>query len=207
MDAPILLTTVPLMISFAAVLLGLWAARRLIAPLTDWFGPPAASRRPLQIILWLALGSLFSAPVTDLLSLLDRGVQLVTQAPEFIQFGLTPQPYYDLLIMLLLLVVYGVVIWLGRGVFNNLELQGRRLPNINWLEKALLLLVPASLIYRLLRGLVMNIVLLPVYDPRFLNASGPGIFFLLALGSLVVVAGLIVILYLQLRGEDLRKNY
>lgn len=203
-------TFLPFAVYFTAVLLGLWTARGFVYPLTAWILPSRLRqnpiRRKLQLTLWLSLGALFAAPFIDLLGALESIFSLLNRAGEWNSVGLTPQPYYTLLMLLVLIGIYGFVLWVGRQVLQLRGGQHQISPLLGRPEKLMLLLVPGSLLYRLMRGLLQNIILLPGNDMGILNSLGEAGFFLLAIGAILVAAGLVAILYLSLRGDDLRQQ-
>lgn len=127
-----------------------------------------AGRLAVGLALWLALGGLFAAPLADLLSALETGLSLLFWPGEPTQSGLAPQPYFSLLVLLLLAVIYSLVVWTGLQVLRNLEDQGRLPLPLTGPEKLMLLVLPASLIFRLLRGLVVTVILLPGFDDSLL---------------------------------------
>jgi hypothetical protein len=207
MDAQAINTLSSSLFYFVSVIAGLWVARRFVPPLAhllqiDQLSDPG--RLPVRLVLWLALGGLFAAPLHDLLAALESGLSLLFWPGEFIQTGLTPQPYFSLLVLLLLVVIYSLVVWTGLRVFQNLEKQNRLSHPLSGLDKIWLLLVPASLVFRLLRGLVVTIILLPAYDVGILNTLSHFGFFLLALAGLFAAAGLVAVLYLALKSEELK---
>lgn len=116
-----------------AVLPGLWFAGqllpRIINVLPAWVVELIRSRGFMRFAFWLILGSLFTAPLTDLISFLSSLPVIFSPASWSIQepftlgFGSAPVAWYLILNDVVTLIVYGFIIWVGQ---RFLEAQRRR---------------------------------------------------------------------------------
>lgn len=120
--------------------------------------------RGLTIVLWLVLGGFFYLPLTDLITGLRTAVFLgigwneMGLSPAFNSFGSLPQNYYFLFTLILLIVVYGFVLILGRRAFADrpgslfFDLQ------LSSIERAFMLLGAAGLVHFLINNLLITLI-------------------------------------------------
>lgn len=133
---PIILTILQL----GAIVASLWAGGRLLRTL-EAFLPSGRTRTRLsrafiRLIVWIGTSMLFLLPFLDLLGLVRDWVEISVSRPVII-----PQIDTFLFSLILLAVVYGSVLWITR---KNLP----DIPEIHPVERLLLVLSVASLVYR-----------------------------------------------------------
>jgi hypothetical protein len=110
-----------------AAILALWLAGRMILrniSQIPGFKDNFALKRPLILMLWLALGGLFVIPLIDLIGLIDVLVEsfvplFAIPASQFVTAaGMEPSLFTGMRGALLLLV-YGLALWLGLKVSRS----------------------------------------------------------------------------------------
>jgi hypothetical protein len=128
---------------------GLWVASRLLPALIDWIHtayPTDLLYRPLsRTILWLAAGTLFSFPLLDLLNWVGNlaNIALVPSSGNRYStlLGSISLPLYLSFSLLLMLLVYGIILYLAVDFISR---PGR----FDRTQRILLVLTVASLVYQ-----------------------------------------------------------
>jgi hypothetical protein len=140
------------------------------------------SPRTANLLIWLALSGVFVVTFTDLLQLLQGligfvavisayGVQSLQGDPITSMWGDLPTGWYSLLSMVQLIFVYGLTLWAGRKLIRSTNpVFGFDLGRGS---RRMLLLGAGSLIYTLVRYMVLRIVRfqLPVESPFAANGE------------------------------------
>lgn len=137
-------------LGIACILVGLWMAGRLLSTVIDWIRPKVnnslLSQPLVKIILWLALGGLFTLPLQDIVRWLANLANLVFLSVRpgttgiTTSFGLIPfQAYYGFSIFLML-AIFGIIIWVSTDYLPRTE-------RFNRTERSFIVLTIASLSY------------------------------------------------------------
>ena len=119
-----------------------------------------ALERPLILMIWLALGGLFAIPLLDLIGIIDAFVEtfvplFAIPASQFVTVsGTEPWPLFTGMRGALLLLVYGLALWLGLRVLRiwntPIDLSIRVTP----FEKVFMILAFGGLAYRAVDAVV-----------------------------------------------------
>jgi hypothetical protein len=205
MDNPIISTILTTLIYFVSLIVGLWVAKGFVVFFTTWIAEKKSENNSMLrlggVVFWLALGSLFTAPILDILSAAQSILLIVFSPGNINQSESTLEPSLTWFTLVLLVGIYGIVVWVEIQLLKESGRLSEFIRKLTWIEKWFILLVPASLVFQLVRGIIVNVIILPSYDPAFFSALSQFSFFALALGGLLIVAGLITILYLNLKLE------
>lgn len=187
MDAQSWLRSIFGVLGLLAVIPALWVAKGLLSHLVGQLRQTPmgelAANQTVQLILWLALGGLFTKPLLEILGWIQALLSSLILSEEGLVIygmGTVPPATFSLLTLLLMLAVYGFVIWSGKALFaGNVQIS----PNIQLsrVEKWFMLLAIASMVYTVIRLIVMRVVLIEL--PNRLQPDDYG-----ALGFLVAWA-------------------
>jgi hypothetical protein len=137
-------------LGIVGIVVGLWMAGRFLPIFINWIRPKAnhslLSQPFLKIILWLALGGLFTLPLQDIVRWLANLTNIVflTVRPGAngitTAFGLIPFRAYYGFSLFLMLAIYGMVIWVTSDYLPTVE-------QFNRIEQIFIILAIASLSY------------------------------------------------------------
>ena len=157
----------------------------------------ATETRAIQILLWLALGGLFLAPVTDIVRYTTSILSLIIPSlrnanPTMVLLGVGPFLLYSTLSMILGILIYGFALYYARlRIIHDQTVFRQRLQLTN-LELGFVILGIAGLVNQMVRGIVVRLVTL--YIPGLtalqdltLGLSGFWISWLLAVLILIVI--------------------
>ena len=150
-----------------AIIFALWIAGRIIlrniAQVQEQ-KDDMVLERPLILMIWLALGGLFAIPLLDLIGIIDAFVEtfvplFAIPASQFVTVsGTEPWPLFTGMRGALLLLVYGLALWLGLRVLRiwntPIDLSIRVTP----FEKVFMILAFGGLAYRAVDA-VMGVVI------------------------------------------------
>jgi hypothetical protein len=113
------------------ILAGLWIAGRFLPAFMDWIRHKVnnhlLSQPAVKIILWLALGGLFTLPLQDIVRWLGNLANIVflpvgPGANGFTtSLGLIPTRAYYGFSLFLMLAIYGIVIWITTAYLPTAE--------------------------------------------------------------------------------------
>jgi hypothetical protein len=178
--------------SVFAFIAGLWIARSVLPRLVGLISPNnqqlILSRPIIRTILWLAIGSLISLPLEDIVRFLSNllGIVLIPSQTFSTVLGLVPGPIYYAFQLLLILLIYGITL-----LFYRKE-QLLILTSLNAAERLLIFFSSASLILRGIQS-VFNVVFAFPYSPHvyleYIGITG----FLIEIFIGVLILGLIYI--------------
>lgn len=182
----------------------LWISGRII--LRNYAG----DNRATQICLWLALGGLILAPLTDFLRYLGSVLSLIIPSlwnsnPITVFLGVGPFLLYSTLMLILGIIVYGLGIIYGRQLLAQGKLpliQGLKLNN--W-ESGFVLLGMAGLINQMVRGIVVRFVsisLPSLTETQDLAQGFKGFWVTWLIAFLILLVTLFVMDKLITRGEN-----
>jgi hypothetical protein len=132
------------------IIVGLWIAGKFLPACINWIHPKVnndlLSRTFVKIILWLALGGLFTLPLLDILRWFGNFANIVFIPVEqggdgFTTFlGLIPIRVYYGFYLILMLAIYGIVVWFTTDFLSTAE-------PFNQTERIFIVLSIASLLY------------------------------------------------------------
>jgi hypothetical protein len=141
-----------------AILPALWFAGQLLPRTVDalpaWAAGLARSRGSMRFALWLVLGSLFTAPLIDLIEFLFSLIEILSPTnwsaqPSFTAgFGSAPVAWYLILNDIVILVVYGLMVWAGRRFLAEQRERGSELFEMSAVETAFVLLMGGAVVNR-----------------------------------------------------------
>lgn len=178
-------------LGIAGILAGLWMAGRFLPTFINWIRPKVnnglLSQPFVKIILWLALGGLFTLPLQDIVRWLANLVNLVFLSVRpgangiTTSFGLIPfQAYYGFS-LLLMLAIYGIIIWVTTDDLLTAE-------RFNRTERSFIVLTIASLSYHAVSNIFTYIF--DIQLPSSLaqqNYGIAGFLFAVAIGFLILL--------------------
>jgi hypothetical protein len=137
-------------LAILCIFVGLWIARRFLPDCINWIrskGQNDLLSQPFaKILLWLALGGLFTLPLLDFVRWLGNFANIVFvsagQAGNgFTTFlGLIPTRVYYGFYLILMLAIYGIVVWFTTDYLST-PVQ------FNQIERIFIILSVASLFY------------------------------------------------------------
>jgi len=144
------------------LILGLWIGRKFLPSLAFWL--EQIPNRPLSLtptskfLLWLATGSLFTGAFLSIFGMFFPLVMVLfnpdwcTRQPRFVtMFGNIGGCFYVIPSILLFMIVFSIVFWLGRSFFK------RETKRQNKFYVVLILLTISNLIYQLFFSLLSQI--------------------------------------------------
>jgi len=106
-----LMSTVPIVV---LELFALWIAGRIVLNNLSLLQNNVSSNRAIQLIIWLALGEIFTQPLIDLLALAQLFTTLSFENGEaYTLWGNAPMFIYDLSLLFILLFIYGYTLITG----------------------------------------------------------------------------------------------
>jgi hypothetical protein len=120
--------------------------------------------RGLAIVLWLVLAGFFYLPLTDLITGLRTAVFLgigwseMGLSPAFNSFGSIAQNYYFLFTLVLLILVYGFVLVVGRRAFSDKPGSLLEELPLSSIERTFMLLGAAGLVHFLINNLLVTLI-------------------------------------------------
>ncbi len=178
---------------------GLWIAGRWLPDVEEWYRRIGAeslpSSRAVELIAWLVLGMLFTAPLLDLLNLLFWLTRLalgpaVDMGSLSTIWGTAPLPVYVGLTSLTTIAVYALVVSIGYRHWPEEEApEADAAPSLA-LEEWFVLLAAAALVNHLVSAILNQVVWFPVppsLQPGQLGSVGLVGAFLLGLAILAVI--------------------
>lgn len=178
--------------SVFAFIAGLWIARSVLPRLVGLISPNnqqlILSQPIIRTTLWLAIGSLISLPLEDIVRFLSYlvGIVLIPSQTFSTVLGLVPGLAYYAFSLLTMLLIYGIAI-----LFYRSE-QLLILTSLNAAERLLIFFSSASLILRGIQS-VFNVVFAFPYSPHvyleYIGITG----FLIEIFIGVLILGLIYI--------------
>ena len=196
-----------------AAILALWLAGRMILRNISQirgFKDDFALKRPLILMMWLALGGLFVIPLIDLIGIIDAFVEtfvplFAIPASQFVTAsGMEPSLFTGMRGALLLLV-YGFALWLGLKLLRiwnaPIDLSIRVTP----FEKIFMILVLGGLAHSAVEEIVFGVVFTGTTALSFHLGSqlaGWGISWILGL----LLLGLILLVMLNRLDARLEKD-
>jgi hypothetical protein len=150
MDAIYWIYSIMSILAILFIIVGLWIAGKFLPACINWIHPKVnndlLSRPFAKIILWLALGGLFTLPLLDILRWLGNFANIVfipvgQGGDGFTTFlGLIPIRVYYGFYLILMLAIYGIVVWF---TIDYLSTPGQ----FNQTERIFIILSVASLVY------------------------------------------------------------
>jgi hypothetical protein len=203
MDIQNIYSITPTAFYLIGIIAGLWVAKgflaKLVVSIDQVISSNIFSRRSVRLLLWLALGSLFAAPIAEILAALQSFFTLIfwTDALSASGLGQTRDFVLIWLTLVLMVMIYGIVIWAGTESMESLEYIFWSKAQFTPIEKTFFLLVIASLIYQFAKGIILGIILLPAYNPAYWNTLNITGFILTVSAGVGVLVVLILILYLN----------
>jgi hypothetical protein len=178
--------------SVFAFIAGLWIARSVLPRLVGLISPNnqqlILSQPIIRTTLWLAIGSLISLPLEDIVRFLSYlvGIVLIPSQTFSTVLGLVPGLAYYAFSLLTMLLIYGIAI-----LFYRSE-QLLILTSLNAAERLLIFFSSASLVLRGIQS-VFNVVFAFPYSPHvyleYIGITG----FLIEIFIGVLILGLIYI--------------
>lgn len=173
--------------------------------LTSWI--PRVNR-PVALILWLVLAGFFYLPLSDLFSGLRTAVFLgigwdqMAASPVANAWGVIEQGIYFLVTLVLMVVIYGVVLIVGRkflstnpdSLFADLPLSG--------MERLFILLGMGALFHYMVRNVILTLTWLELPTP----AGQPVENALAFLAPALIVLAVLVLIILWMSSAVTRKD-
>jgi hypothetical protein len=161
-----LVLNVLMIITFVA---GMWIAGKVLPRLIAWILPQNLQdlfSQPVgKTVLWLCLGSLFSLPLKDLVTILADLIQVALYPTQAINSaaGIVSIQVYVAFYLLLTVIIYGTILWFTRKFMQ--------VPSpLTAAERTLIVLSAAGLISQgvhLVTGSVNDFSLFPLLSQRF----------------------------------------
>ena len=215
MSAPSnILNTIYSLAWLLAIIFALWIAGRIILRNISQVQEnkdDMALERPLILMIWLALGGLFAIPLLDLIGIIDAFVEtfvpfFAITASQFVTVsGTEPWPLFTGMRGALLLLIYGLALWLGLKVLRiwntPIDLSIRVTP----FEKIFMILAFGGLAYRAVDAVVGVVISSAATALSFRLGSqlaGDGISWILAL----LLLGLILLIMLNRLDASMQKD-
>ena len=167
--------------------------------------------RPLILMIWLALGGLFVTPLLDLIGIIDVFVEtfvplFAIPASQFVTVsGTEPWPLFTSMRGALLLLVYGLALWLGLKVLSIWNIPIDLSIRVTPFEKVFMILAFGGLAYRAVVtvvGLVISSGATALSFRLGSQLAGEGISWILAL----LLLGLILLIMLNCLDARLLKD-
>ncbi len=191
-----------------AILPGLWFAGQLLARIIDALptrlAEPARARGFIRFTFWLILGSLFTAPLIDLISVLFSLTEIFSaanwsaQQPFTAGFGSVPFPLYLILNDLVTLAVYGLVVWAGRRFLEEQRARGNEPFEMSAIETAFVLMAGSAVVDRAVSLTMLASMEVPFSISTTRYDFGPPGFFASWLFGLALLAVILIVLYRSL---------
>ena len=150
-----------------AVIFALWIAGRIILrnlSQVQEHKDDMALKRPLILMIWLALGGLFVTPLQDLIGIIDAFVETFVPlfsipASQFVTVsGTEPWPLFTSMRGALLLLVYGLALWLGLKVLHIWNIPNILSIRVTPFEKVFMILAFGGLVYRAVYTVVVLVI-------------------------------------------------
>jgi len=168
MSAPsYILNTIYSLTWLLAVIFALWIAGRIILRNISQVQEnkdDVALEYPLILMIWLALGGLFAIPLLDLIGIIDAFLEtfvplFAIPASQFVTVsGTEPWPLFTVMRGALLLLVYGLALWLGLKVLRIWNIQIDLSIRVTPFEKVFMILSFGGLAHRAVEMIVLNTV-------------------------------------------------
>jgi hypothetical protein len=179
------------LLSILAIIPALWVARRFLAVIVprvkDGQMRLLLVKPAGQLILWLALGTIFLLPLLDILSWLSDLIGLLAGGAAVRTGG---DWVYTVLMLILSAVVYLVVLRLGRPLLGEKPWFRTQMEGVGRLEKLFVGLAVASLVSQMMKHVVNQVVLFPIPGQTQLINGGAG--------SVLLAVGVGIILFVLL---------
>ena len=201
MSAPsYILDTIYSLAWLLAVIFALWITGRIILrniSRVQENKDDVALECPLILMVWLALGGLFATPLLDLIGIIDAFLEtfvplFTIPASQFVTVsGTEPWPLFTVMRAALLLLVYGLALWLGSKVLRIWNIPIDLSIRVTPFEKVFMILSFGGLAHRAVEMIVLDTV------------TSAASFFSLRLGSQLMGWGLSWVLALLLLGSIL----
>ncbi|MFZ2097453.1 MAG: hypothetical protein WAV05_12520 [Anaerolineales bacterium] len=178
-------------LAILCIIVGLWIAGKFLPACINWIEPivnnDLLSQPFAKIILWLALGGLFSLPLLDLVRWLGNLANIVVvpsgqgDGGFSTSLGLIPSRVYLGFTLFLMLVLYGIVVWFAAAYLTT---PGQ----FNQTNRIFIVLSIASLFYRGVYN-IFTLIFSVQLPPGFIqqNYGVPGFLFEVAIGFVILV--------------------
>ena len=191
-----------------AIVPGLWFAGQLLPRIVDalpsWAAELVQSRGPIRFAFWLMLGSLFTAPLIDLVAFLFSLTEIFTpanwsaQRPFTAGFGSVPFAWYLILSDLVTLAVYGLAVWAGRRFLEEQRARGTKPFEMSVIETAFVLMLGGAVVNRAVLLTVLASMEVPFSIATTRPDFGPAGFFASWGAGLVLLAVILILLFRSL---------
>jgi hypothetical protein len=183
------MTTVLNILSILSIIIGLWIAGRILPMFivaVDFEDLRDRLNRPfVRAVLWFALGTLLSFPLLDFVRLLGNLATYLISPLQQGRFttilGTVSIVFYSSFHLLLMLVIYGAVLWLLSEIIT---LPGK----LNQIERTLLSLSVASLVYRGILAIFTQIFSLQLPIGVSQDYGVPGFLLEILIGLFILIA-------------------
>lgn len=145
-------------LNVALALFALWIAGRIVLRNLSFIQSNISSSRAMQLLIWLALGEIFTFPFLDTLGIVQLTISLDTTGDVYTLWGSVPPLIYDLCMVLTTLFIYGFTLMISwRLLFKRVPpiLESIQLSSF---EKVFSLLAIASLINHIVRFVLISII-------------------------------------------------
>jgi len=215
MSAPsYILNTIYSLAWLLAIIFALWIAGRIILRNISQVQEnkdDMALERPLILMIWLALGGLFAIPLLDLIGIIDAFVEtfvplFAIPASQFVTVsGTEPWPLFTGMRGALLLLVYGLALWLGLKVLRIWNIPIDFSIRVTPFEKVFMILAFGGLAYRAVDAVVGVVISSAATALSFrlgAQLAGDGISWILAL----LLLGLILLIMLNRLDASMQKD-
>jgi hypothetical protein len=138
-------------LALVGIIAGLWIAGKFLPTFINWIRVrepnDLLSQSFIKILLWLALGGLFTLPLLDFVrwlgNLMNLVLAFVGQADNgfFTSLGLISSQIYFVFHLILVLALYGIVVWFAMDFLSAPD-------QFNQITRIFMVLTIASLFYR-----------------------------------------------------------
>jgi hypothetical protein len=188
-----------------AIVPGLWFAGqllpRIVAALPAWAAELVRPRGSIRFAFWLILGSLFTAPLIDLISFLFSLTEIFSaanwsaQQPFTAGFGSVPFPLYLILNDLVTLAAYGLAVWAGWRFLEKQRARGNEPFEMSAIETAFVLMAGGAVVDRAVSLTMLASMEVPFSIATTRPDFGPAGFFASWGAGLVLLAVILILLY------------
>ncbi len=190
MDTIYLIYSIMSILAILCILVGLWIAGKFLPACINWICPKVQndllSQPFAKFILWLALGGLFTLPLLDFVRWLSNFANIVfvpvgQGENGFTTFlGLIPFQVYYGFYLILIVVIYGIVVWSTMDFLSTAE-------PFNQTERIFIILSIASLFYHAVSNIFSYIFSFQLPSGLVQQNYGiPGFLFEVVLGFVIL---------------------
>jgi hypothetical protein len=180
-------------LAILCITIGLYIAGRFLPTLITWthvqYPNNALSGWFRKIILWLALGTLFTAPLLDGVSSLGVLVNVILAQPGTSEFptllGTVSSRVYFLFPLLLMIVVYSITIYLGIGFITSSR-------QFHQTERTFIVLAVASLVFGVINSVFTQVLSFQVPFLKVQQNYGLSGYLFEVLVGIVLLFGLLI---------------